>query len=138
MGQQQLLLIILGVIIVGIAVAVGITMFQDNAVSSNRDAMTNDLMHLAAKAKHYYKRPTSMGGGSYSFAGLSGAAGMALLVTTSFSNNSNGTYEITVPGDANSITFRGTGKVALDDTGTNFPILDCVVTKSGQQITIVQ
>ncbi|MFA6456295.1 MAG: hypothetical protein WCW40_05680, partial [Bacteroidota bacterium] len=93
---------------------------------------------LAAKAKHYYKRPTSMGGGSYSFAGLSGAAGMALLVTTSFSNNSNGTYEITVPGDANSITFRGTGKVALDDTGTNFPILDCVVTKSGQQITIVQ
>ena len=49
MGQQQLLLIILGVIIVGIAVAVGITMFQDNAISANRDAVTNDLVQLAAK-----------------------------------------------------------------------------------------
>jgi Tfp pilus assembly protein PilE len=63
MGQQQLLLIILGVIIVGIAIAVGITMFRDNSVSSNRDAMSTDLLHLAAKARHYYKRPTSMGGG---------------------------------------------------------------------------
>lgn len=137
MGQQQLLLIILGVIIVGIAVAVGITMFQDNAVSSNRDAMTNDLMHLAAKAKHYYKRPTSMGGGSYSFAGLSGTTGMLLLVTTGFSDNSNGTYTIIGAGDGNSVTFRGVGKVALDDSGTNFPIVECVVTKSSQQITIV-
>ena len=32
MGQQQLLLIILSVIIVGIAIAVGINMFQTNAV----------------------------------------------------------------------------------------------------------
>ncbi len=63
MGQQQLLLIILGVIIVGLAIAVGITMFRDNAVSTNRDAIANDLMHLAAKARHFYKRPTSMGGG---------------------------------------------------------------------------
>ena len=43
MGQQQLLLIILGVIVVGIAVAVGITMFSDSAISANRDAVTNDL-----------------------------------------------------------------------------------------------
>ncbi len=42
MGQQQLLLIILGVIIVGIAVAVGITMFQDNAVDQNRSAVIAD------------------------------------------------------------------------------------------------
>jgi Tfp pilus assembly protein PilE len=138
MGQQQLLLIILGVIIVGIAVAVGITMFQDNSVSSNRDAMANDLMHLAAKAKHYYKRPTSMGGGSYSFAGLSGISGMAKLVTPQFSNNSNATYTISVDGDADGITFRGVGKVAMDETGTKFPIVDCVVTKGGQSITVIQ
>ncbi len=43
MGQQQLLLIILGVIIVGIAVAVGITMFKTNAVSANRDALIGDM-----------------------------------------------------------------------------------------------
>ena len=78
MGQQQLLLIILGVIIVGLAIAVGITMFRDNAVSSNRDAMANDLIHIAAKAKHYYRRPSSMGGGGHSFVGLTAdAAGPA-------------------------------------------------------------
>ena len=48
MGQQQLLLIILGVIIVGIAVAVGITMFQDNAVDQNRSAVIADLTTLSA------------------------------------------------------------------------------------------
>ena len=69
MGQQQLLLIILGVIIVGLAIAVGITMFRDNAVSTNRDAIANDLMHLAAKARHFYKRPTSLGGGGHNFTG---------------------------------------------------------------------
>jgi Tfp pilus assembly protein PilN len=52
MGQQQLLLIILGVIIVGIAVAVGITMFQDNAVDQNRSAVIADLTTLAAKASN--------------------------------------------------------------------------------------
>ena len=51
MGQQQLLLIILGVVVVGIAVVVGITMFQDNAISANRDAVTNDLVSLGARAQ---------------------------------------------------------------------------------------
>ena len=53
MGQQQLLLIVLGVIIVGIAIAVGITMFKTNAQSSNRDQVINDLQNLAAKAQQY-------------------------------------------------------------------------------------
>ena len=39
MGQQQLLLIVLGVIVVGIAVVVGTKLFNANAVSSNRDGV---------------------------------------------------------------------------------------------------
>ena len=81
MGQQQLLLIILGVIVVGIAVAVGITMFQDNAVSANRDAVVNDLVNLAARAHQFYRRPTSLGGGQNNFAALiPGAGGISKLV----------------------------------------------------------
>jgi aldehyde:ferredoxin oxidoreductase len=56
MGQQQLLLIILGVIVVGIAVAVGITMFTDNAISANRDAVTNDLVNLASPDRDLRER----------------------------------------------------------------------------------
>lgn len=136
MGQQQLLLIILGVIIVGLAIAVGITMFRDNAVSSNRDAMANDLIHIAAKAKHFYRRPSSMGGGGHSFVGLTAdAAGMRMLVTTAFSDNSNGTYTIKTAGTTTSVEISGVGKAPLDD-GT-FPTLECVITQSGQVITIV-
>ena len=136
MGQQQLLLIILGVIIVGIAIAVGITMFRDNAVSTNRDAIANDLMHLAAKARYFYKRPTSMGGGGHNFTGLTAnAAGMLILVTTGFSDNNNATYAIKTAGDASSVEFRAVGKAPLDNG--SFPTVDCMVTPNNQTITIV-
>ena len=39
MGQQQLLLIVLGVIVVGIAVAVGMNQFSTSATEANRDGL---------------------------------------------------------------------------------------------------
>ncbi|MEI7906218.1 MAG: hypothetical protein WCI84_02555 [Bacteroidota bacterium] len=133
MGQQQLLLIILGVIIVGIAVAVGITMFQDNAVSANRDAVTNDLVQLAAKSQQYFRKPTSLGGGGNSFATLTAnAAGMAMLVSTAFSDNDNGTYTVSTAGTATTVIFTGVGKTAQAD-GT-MPTYTCTVTASGYTI----
>ncbi len=70
MGQQQLLLIVLGVIIVGIAIAVGISMFKSNAMSSNRDQLINDLNNLAAKSQQYYRKPVAMAGGGQTFTGF--------------------------------------------------------------------
>lgn len=108
MGQQQLLLIILGVIVVGIAVAVGITMFQDNAISANRDAVTNDLVNLASRAQQYYRRPAALGGGGNSFVGLTAdAAGLAKL--TSKTTNANGTYSIMTAGTSTSVVLKGVG-----------------------------
>ena len=57
MGQQQLLLIILGVIIVGIAIAVGLSLFSAQSVQSNSDAIINDLNNLAAQAYQFRIRP---------------------------------------------------------------------------------
>ena len=109
MGQQQLLLIILGVIVVGIAVAVGITMFTDNAVSANRDAVTNDLVNLASRAQQYYRRPASMGGGEGSFVGLSAdVAGLQKL--TSKPRNSNGRYWIETAGSATQVVLHAMGR----------------------------
>jgi hypothetical protein len=108
MGQQQLLLIILGVIVVGIAVAVGITMFSDNAVSANKDAVTNDLVNLASRAQQYYRRPTALGGGQGSFTGLTAdVAGLARL--TSKATNANGTYSVLTAGDGTSVELQGVG-----------------------------
>lgn len=134
MGQQQLLLIILGVIIVGIAVAVGITMFQDNAVSANRDAVTNDLVTLATKAQQYFRKPSALGGGGNSYVTLTGdAAGIAILASTAFTNNDNGTYTISTAGTATTVVFTGVGKTALADG--SMPTYTCSVTATTYSIT---
>ena len=118
MGQQQLLLIILGVIGVGIAVAVGITMFSDSAINANRDAMVNDLVNLASRAQQFYRRPSSLGGGGNSFAGLTAdQAGIAKL--TNKAVNGNGSYYIKIAGSgvgtAAIVELEGLG----NETGTN-------------------
>ena len=131
MGQQQLLLIILGVIIVGIAVAVGITMFQDNAVDQNRSAVISDLTTLAAKGQQYYAKPTTLGGGGNSFVGLTAdATGLGLLASTAFTNNANGTYTVKTAGTATTLVLHGVGKTALSD-GT-FPTYDMTTTAQTQ------
>jgi hypothetical protein len=99
MGQQQLLLIVLGVIIVGIAVVVGINLFTANAVSSNRDGVVSDLNYIGANAMQYYRRPTAIGGGGYTFTNWT--------LPTEIDTTPNGTYSATVT--AQSITVVGTG-----------------------------
>ncbi len=88
MGQQQLLLIILGVIIVGIAIAVGLSLFSAQSVQSNKDAMINDLNNLAAQAYQFRIRPGSMGGGQGLYTGFS--------IPTKMRQNENGVYAPTV------------------------------------------
>ncbi len=98
MGQQQLLLIILGVIIVGIAIAVGLSLFSAQSVQSNKDAMINDLNNLAAQAYQFRIRPGSMGGGQGVYTGFS--------IPTKMRTNENGTYVPTVT--APSVTIVAT------------------------------
>ena len=118
MGQQQLLLIILGVIVVGIAVAVGITMFIDNAVSSNRDAITNDLVSLAARAQQYFRRPRALGGGQGSFSGLtSDISGLRKLTSLPNGQNANGSYSISAS-SVSSLSIQGLGVEIGDDGST--------------------
>ncbi len=134
MGQQQLLLIILGVIIVGIAVAVGITMFQDNAVDQNRSAVIADLTTLSAKAQQYYAKPVSLGGGGNSFVGLTAdATGLGILASTAFTNNANGTYTVKTAGTATTVVLHGVGKTSLSDG--SFCSYDMAVTNQTQTPT---
>ena len=134
MGQQQLLLIILGVVIVGVSVAVGVGMFQDNAVDHNRAVVLADLKYLSARAIQFYNRPTTLGGGSRSFVGLTpDDRGIGLLAGAKYIDNANGTYSIKTAGTATAVVLHGVGKVAMSD-GT-FPQYDMTVTTSGQTPT---
>lgn len=51
MVQQQLLLLVLGIVIVGLAVVVGIQAFDDSAAQAEADALTMDAMQIATAAK---------------------------------------------------------------------------------------
>ena len=108
MGQQQLLLIVLGVIIVGIAVVVGINVFTASSSSSNRDAVISDLTNLASLAQQYYRKPIALAGGENSFTNWS--------IPTQLATTGNGGYTATVA--AQSVTLVGTGTQNGND-GTN-------------------
>lgn len=118
MGQQQLLLIVVGVVIVGIAVAVGIQMFGEQSAQANLDAVISDLQNLGARAHQYYAKPTTMGGGGRSFAGLTAdTAGLAILTTQG--TNDNGTYSIATAGTDDEVVIQGDGVEDGDGDGNN-------------------
>ena len=111
MGQQQLLLIIAGVIIVGIAIAIGLFLFSGKSVSSNKDAIINDLMNLGQHAYRYKLRPEPLGGGGRSYVGFTLPASLA--------TNENASYSTTAT--PTSITFQAVSKFGY---GTVTAILD--------------
>ncbi len=144
MGQQQLLLIVLGIIIVGIAIAVGVTMFQSSAVDTNRQAMIGDLANLAAKAQRFYRTPSALGGGSQSFNGF--------YLSPVDTGNANGSYSVTatrpsgtsyvsgsttaISSDVDSIYIVGCGKEIGDD-GSNKVKAYVTVTATSINTTIL-
>ncbi len=62
MGQQQLLLLVLGVVIVGLAVVVGIQAFSENQLKANADAMVNDGVRIASDVQAWALKPEAFGG----------------------------------------------------------------------------
>jgi hypothetical protein len=107
MGQQQLLLIILGVIIVGFAIAVGLGLFSAQSVSSNRDAMINDLNHIGVVAYEYRISLRRLGGGEGDYTDFNVPSAMA--------RNNNGKYSV-IDAQVNSVTLKGTS--ATDSANT--------------------
>ena len=106
MGQQQLLLIVLGVIIVGIAVVVGINVFTASSVQANIDGLTADAVNLGSMAQQFYRKPTALGGGGNAFDKSNGAAA-AWAIPPALDTTGNGTYAVTV--NAQDVTITGTG-----------------------------
>ncbi len=67
MGQQQLLLLVLSAIIVGVSIVIGINMFSSSAIQANQDAVLQDCLNIAARAQEWFRRPAILSGGNRSF-----------------------------------------------------------------------
>jgi hypothetical protein len=103
MGQQQILLIILGLIIVAIAIAVGITQSSAHSTQANEDGITTSLVSIAADAFQYKIRPGTLGGGSGSYFGYQ--------VPRQLVKDDNGMYAVSVAGNTSHISFSGTSEI---------------------------
>jgi len=107
MGQQQLLLIALGIIVVGIAVAVGANQFSTSAAEANRGALILDLNFLSVSAQAYYKKNAQLGGGNNSFSGFE--------LPDYYNNYENGTVKVKVKKGGNELKLTATGtEIGMD------------------------
>ena len=125
MGQQQLLMIVLAIIIVGIAIAVSIELFRSNAIESKRDILVNECSNLASIAISYYKKPREMGGGGKTFTGWQ--------VPNSMVQTVNGSYLAEVT--AQQITITGTGTEVV--TGNDSIKVQTIVTANNYYSVII-
>jgi hypothetical protein len=108
MGHQQYLLALLGVLIVGIAIAVAVSMFGGHAADSSRHALIGDLQYLASRARSLYWKPKPMGGADKDFSNIS------YRDVTTMAENQNGRYYI--EGQSHDeIIFVGVGRVVSGD-----------------------
>ncbi|PEN11377.1 hypothetical protein CRI94_15165 [Longibacter salinarum] len=62
MGQQQLILLVLATVIVGLATVVGIRAFSENSIKSNADAMMQDAVRIANDLQAWKQKPAPFGG----------------------------------------------------------------------------
>ena len=96
MGQQQLLLIVLGVIIVGVAIVAGIGLFNAGAEESAKDELVSQCVTIGSNAQQFYRRPVAMGGGGNTFDNYQ--------IPEKMSYTANGTYAHTGSGQQIVIT----------------------------------
>lgn len=120
MGQQQLLLIVLGTMIVGVAVVIGINIFTTETINAERDALMVDVNKVAASAASYWRTPIALGGGARSFLGVTNVTSFG-----SDSSNENGNFIMS------SIM---TNQFVLTATGTNEGVI-VIATITQQGVT---
>lgn len=112
----------LGVIIVGVAVSVGITLFNANAISSNKNGIAGDLNNLGVMAREYAMKPSALAGGATN----SGPSFAGFTIPTGMASTANGTYTISSAGTATGITFQGTSTTQKGANGSAVVLTDIV------------
>ncbi|MEF8816462.1 MAG: hypothetical protein V5A58_06720 [Salinibacter sp.] len=109
MGQQQLLLLVLATVIVGLATVAGIQAFEQGSVRANQDALTQTAVKIASDIQAKAKEPSQFGGydGNLS-SGTPSASGNVTLSSLGYETSSaiyetsDGECKITTGGGASS------------------------------------
>ncbi|HEX9952009.1 MAG TPA: hypothetical protein VGB53_09595 [Rubricoccaceae bacterium] len=133
MGQQQLLLLVFGIIIVGIAVLGGIVAFNENRDKSSRDGLVNDAVRIATEAQSWSLKTRAFGGGNGVPTNVTFER-LGFTPTNGTYTNINGTYSMSATATSVAVTgtnTTGTGFVAV---GVYGPAPQCVATSVGATV----
>ena len=125
MGQQQLLLITVAIIIVGIAFMVSFSIYRQSSIDSNRDNVTSQTLNLANMAMSYFKKPKSMGGNDRSFIGW--------VVPADLVSTDSGTFTATTYSD--SVIIIGTGNEIV--SGYDHVKIKTTVTRNNFRVQVL-
>ena len=122
MGQQQLILLVLATVIVGLAIVVGIAAFTQGGDNANADAMLQDAVTIASDIQSWGQTPTPFGGpqGDNDFSDATFAdLGYSATGTgaDAIYENINGQFQLSDQGDGEILI---TGKSFGDDNDPTF------------------
>ncbi len=123
MGQQQLLLLVLGIVIVGLAVVVGIQAFSENQKKANADALVNDAIRITSDLQAWKLKPQAFGGG----ADATGFTGASLQQMG---------YQLGTSGCAATEYGNLNGCFTLDLSDVNAPVITGVSSANTNQVTV--
>ncbi len=107
MGLQQILMIVLSVVIVGVAIAGGITLFNEKAKEANRRAVVQDMYNIATLALAYRRTPATHGGGD----------------VDDFISNPKKFYQFTGYPHDNTWIYTENGQIYLIRIGSNYYVI---------------
>lgn len=118
MGQQQLLLIVLALILVGIATFLAIQLFAAYSEESTRDTVIAEIINMATISLQYYQKASEVGGGSRSFTNWQ--------IPLQLDSTNSGTYSI-ISADNIQLILRGS---PIQGSGYTWSVKS-IITKDG-------
>jgi hypothetical protein len=127
MGQQQLLLLVLSTVIVGLATVAGIQAFSENQAQASQDALVQRGTSIASDIQGLNGKPTQMGGIDLSGSD-SDIAASKLINRLGYENVSSG----------DSVSAQGAGSSArcgINATGGQV-LIGCVSNDAPEDVTV--
>lgn len=126
MGTQQLLILLLSVIIVGLTIYMSYNLIHNYLQTSNREELITVLNTLCISAQQYYKKPKEHGGGGGSFLGWT--------LPKQYQNYESGEIRVVVRDDKVNFNALGT-QTGLDDE--NKVSVDAIVDSKKIRLLVV-
>ena len=130
MGQQQLLLLVLATVIVGLATVAGIQAFDQNQTQANGDALSTTALEIASEVQAWSQKPSQLGGGGTDWSGsdLTAPTLSELVYGSDPYETSNGNkFTITSDCSGSSATVGNSPKMAVHGVNAEYGNDVCVV-----------